>query len=196
MKNPSAVMADLACMLLANATGFQTTAIALSQLTIPLLPLPSAATPYYPPLSRCGSAVSQNPYPEGSPKSTSALAVLVDAFVRAAVVSVTESEDGGETIVRGDPGRKADLHFLASVFTNVTRVSALAPCRLARLNDFASKISLGRESFVNPAAPVPLATVPPFEYPLTKLKAFTEHPNSVRRKGVSATIRCVVFLFR
>lgn len=107
-------------MLLANATGFQPAAIALSQLTVPLLPLPSAPTPYYPPLSRSGSTVPQNPYPEGSPKPTSALAVLVDAFVRAAVVS--ETQDGGKTVVRGDPERKADLHFLASVFTNVTGV--------------------------------------------------------------------------
>lgn len=123
-KNPSAVMADLACMLLANATSFRPAALALSKLTIPLLPLPSAATPYYPPLSRCGSAVPQNPYPEGSPVSVNALSVLVDAFVRAAVVSTTETENG-TAVIRGDPKRKADLHFLASVFVNVSGVGPI-----------------------------------------------------------------------
>lgn len=198
IKNPSAVMADLACMFLANATGFQPAAIALSQLSIPLLPLPPASTPYYPPLSRCGSVVPQNPYPEGSPKSTSALAVLVDAFVRAAVVSTSETENGGRTIVRGDPKRKADLHFLASVFTNVSGVRAGRRVFLLYfvLTENDPKTSPGRDFFVTPAATIPLATTPPLEYPLSKLKAFTEHSNSIRRKGVSATIRSVMLLLR
>lgn len=132
-------MADLASMLLANSTSFPVVASALSKLTIPLLALPSSAltseatTPYYPPLSRCGSAVPKNPYPDGSPMNASALAVLVDAFVRAAEIPVPEEEttegaakeSGTEKAKarRGDPARKADLHFLASVFINVSGVS-------------------------------------------------------------------------
>ncbi|KAF8315432.1 DUF383-domain-containing protein [Clavulina sp. PMI_390] len=176
--NPTSVMADLACMLLANATSLKPSATALTNLTIPLLPLPSAppgGAPYYPPLSRCGSAVPQNPYPEGSPVSESALAVLVDAFVRSAVVSTEETEDGGKTVTRGDPRRKADLHFLASVFVNI---SGSQP---------------GRDFFITPISSVPLASAPPYEYPLAKLTAFTEHPSNIRRKGVAATIRNCAF---
>ena len=126
-------------MLLANSTSFPIVAAALSSLTIPLLALPASAitpestTPYYPPLSRAGSAVPRNPYPEGSPVSVSALAVLVDAFVRAAEIRLPEAEDAENAeeekkpkVTKGDPARKADLHFLASVFINVSGVGHLS----------------------------------------------------------------------
>lgn len=195
-------------MLLANATSFQPASLALTKLTIPLLPLPDSSlepgqTPYYPPLSRCGSAVPQNPYPQGSPVSTNALAVLVDAFVRAAVVSSTETEDGGKIVVRGDPKRKADLHFLASVFVNVSGVSFHVRYILREMIFlynilvpevgfiFSSQTQPGRDFFLTPIPSLPLAPSPPFEYPLSKLTAFTEHTSNIRRKGVGATIRYV-----
>lgn len=122
-QSPSAVIADLACMILANTTGFKPSALALTKLTIPLLALPStSATPYYAPLARCGSVLTVNPYPSGSPVSVSAMSILVDAFIRSAVVSEKEDGEGNKVVIRADPSRKADLHFLASVFTNVSGV--------------------------------------------------------------------------
>lgn len=58
--------------------------------------------------------------------NVSALSVLVDAFIRSAVVSEKEDEEGVKSVVRADPSRKADLHFLASVFTNASGVSILS----------------------------------------------------------------------
>jgi hypothetical protein len=212
-QNPTAVMADLACMLLANITQFPTTATALCKVTIPLLALPSPSippnsiTPYYPPLSRSGSAVPKVPYPKTSPVAVSALAVLVDAFVRAAEIPVSQRGEGGDRdakaedempkTTKGDPARKGDLHFLASVFVNVSGVRWAAPTSSSSLQpDSLSSSYLqtpaGREFFFTPIPIDPLSLSPSLEYPLAKLIAFTEHPSNIRRKGVASTLRFVI----
>ena len=128
LQNPPSVLADLASMLLSNVTGFPMAVNNLLSLEIPLLPLPSSSTPYYPPSSRCGTSPYPEPYPGGTPTQVRALRVLVDAFVNAAEVpSSTDDEEGtrkSDTV----RNRKGELHFLANVFANITvvRVSSNA----------------------------------------------------------------------
>jgi len=126
-QNPPSVLADLASMLLSNVTAFPTAINNLLSLEIPLVPLPSSSTPYYPPSSRCGTSPYPEPYPEGTPTHVRALRVLVDAFVSAAEVpSSTDGEGRRKPDARRN--RKAELHFLANVFANISvvRISSSA----------------------------------------------------------------------
>jgi hypothetical protein len=63
--------------------------------------------------SRCTTSPSPTPYPEGQPTELLALPLLVDAFVEGAQVEADLSKRQ----------RKGELHFLASVFANLTSVS-------------------------------------------------------------------------
>ncbi|KAF8757686.1 hypothetical protein RHS01_03211 [Rhizoctonia solani] len=86
-------------------------------------------------------------------REESAILLLVDAFVDAATVP------GGS---KEERKRKGDLHFLASVFANIT---------------------------VAPAGRLALLTLHPgsSEFALAKLLSFTEHPDTIRRGGVAST---------
>ena len=47
----------------------------------------------------------------------------------------------------------------------------------------------GRLFFVTPRQINPLKADDPLEYPLSKLLAFTEHPDLIRRGGVASTLK-------
>lgn len=55
------------------------------------------------------------PYPQGDPQEVLALPLLVEAFVQGA--SLDDEQDPGKRL------RKGNLHFLASVFANISVVS-------------------------------------------------------------------------
>jgi hypothetical protein len=98
-------------MLLSNLTVSASACSALLNLRIPVVPDAAAKGQFYPPNSRSGSCPAPVPYPSGNPLEAAAFPLLLDAFVDGANVSRdTESK------------RKGELHFLASVFANLTAV--------------------------------------------------------------------------
>ncbi|KAJ6617018.1 hypothetical protein B0H10DRAFT_2164537 [Mycena sp. CBHHK59/15] len=95
--NPQSILADLASMLFRCAT--------VLSLKIDIIPEPTFPNSFYPPQSRCGTAVAPAPYPAGDARLVLALPLLLDAFVQGA--QTDDSADG-------------NLHFQASVFANLT----------------------------------------------------------------------------
>lgn len=110
-QNPDAILADLASMLLSNLTSSSSACAALLSLEIQVIPLISA-TSHYPIQSRSGTCSAPLPYPSIDPQQVHALPLLVEAFAQAANSSPNPERK-----------RKGDLHFLSSVFANVSSVS-------------------------------------------------------------------------
>ncbi|KAH8116309.1 hypothetical protein DFH11DRAFT_1701313 [Phellopilus nigrolimitatus] len=165
--NPPSILADLASMLLSNITSQALTCVALISLKVAVIPQSSAIPPYYPPQSRSGTSPPPLSYPSGEATDVLALPLLVQAFVQGAQVDVTPEQKN----------RKGDLHFLASVFANISMVPA------------------GRQFFLAPR-PVDIlvsGTGGELEYPLSQLVAFTEHTDTIRRGGVASTIKHCAF---
>ncbi|KAH9967398.1 DUF383-domain-containing protein [Russula dissimulans] len=163
--HPQATLGDLAAMLLSNLTTSTGPCTALLTLQIPILQTPSSAGPFYPTQSRAGSCAPPVPYPVGTEVNVRTLPLLVDAFVQAANIDLSTPLDKRP--------RKSELHFLASVFANL---STSLP---------------GRVFFLTPQ---PLDPLKPevseqVEYPLAKLVLFTEHRDTIRRGGVSSLIK-------
>ncbi|KIK07853.1 hypothetical protein K443DRAFT_152820 [Laccaria amethystina LaAM-08-1] len=158
---PQSILADLASMLLSNLTASSGACSVLLTLKIPVIPL--ANNILYPTESRCGSCPAPVPYPQGKPQQVMALPLLVDAFVDGATVG--DSEDLSKR------KRKGELHFLASVFGNMS----MSPT--------------GRNFFLSPQPTNVLKPDADLEYALAKLVPFTEHKNTIRRGGVASTIK-------
>lgn len=113
-QHPPSVLADLAAMLLSNLTAHSAACTALLKLTVPVVAHPSAAPPFYPPQSRSGTSPPPAPYPSAEPRDVPALPLLVHAFVQGATVD-TSQDVASRT-------RKGELHFLSSVFANISVV--------------------------------------------------------------------------
>ncbi|KAJ7065408.1 hypothetical protein C8F01DRAFT_744965 [Mycena amicta] len=159
--NPQSILADLAAMLLSNLTATSAACNAMISLQIEVIPLPNG---FFAAQSRCATAIAPEPYPAGETRRVLALPFLVDAFVQ------------GAQMVEGDGPRvrKGDLHFLASVFANLTTSPS------------------GRNFFLSPHPRNPLEQGHP-EYPLAKLVSFTEHKDTIRRGGVASTLKNCAF---
>jgi hypothetical protein len=115
MQHPQATLGDLAAMLLSNLTASSGPCAALLALQIPILRTPSSVGPFYPTQSRAESCAPPVPYPTGTEINVHALRLLVDAFVQGARVDLGAPLD--------KVPRKSELHFLASVFANLSTVS-------------------------------------------------------------------------
>ncbi|KAI6044448.1 hypothetical protein EDC04DRAFT_2642640 [Pisolithus marmoratus] len=167
--NPDAILADLASMLLSNLTASTSACSTLLTLRVPLVMLtPSASkVPYYTPQSRSGTCPAPVPYPSGEQLETLALPLLIDAFIQAA--SLDHSVDKSKRT------RKGDLHFLSSVFANI------------------STSPVGRLFFVTPQPSDPLKPGSALEYPLGKIVPFTEHQDTIRRGGAASTLKNCAF---
>ncbi|RXW14051.1 hypothetical protein EST38_g11800 [Candolleomyces aberdarensis] len=165
LKNPKAICADLAAMMLSNLTASSPACSALLTMKISVIPHEGSL---YPVNSRCGSCAAPVPYPAGEEKEVPALPLLVEAFVQGATM--------GEITDLSKRQRKAELHFLASVFANMS----VSPT--------------GRNFFLSPQ-PFQLAQQESgdFRYPLSKIVAFTEHKDTIRRKGVASTLKNCAF---
>ena len=105
-------------MLLSNLTASAAACTVLLSLKIPVLPDPKSPLKLFPVDSRSGTCPAPVPYPAGEPKEVPSLPLLVDAFVKAA--RVTDDQDLSKRPFKGD------LHFLASVFANLTTVRSLS----------------------------------------------------------------------
>ncbi|KAI0766657.1 DUF383-domain-containing protein [Trametes elegans] len=165
--NPQAILADLASMLLSNLTATTSVCTAILYLKIQILPDEKSPLKWFPVHSRCGTCPAPVPYPSGGPKEVLALPLLVDAFVKAA--PGVENQDLEKRTHKGD------LHFLASVFANLSTIPA------------------GRMFFLTPRSSDPFCDDVDLEYPLSKLLAFTEHKDTIRRGGVASTIKNCAF---
>ncbi|KAH9893547.1 DUF383-domain-containing protein [Cubamyces lactineus] len=165
--NPQAILADLASMLLSNLSAASSVCTALLSLKVPILPDDRSPMKWFPVDSRCGTCPAPVPYPSGEPKEVLALPLLIDAFVKAA--PGVENQDLAKRTHKGE------LHFLSSVFANLSTVPA------------------GRMFFLTPRSSDPFGDDVDMEYPLSKLLAFTEHKDTIRRGGVASTIKNCVF---
>lgn len=150
-------------MLLSNLTAATPACSILLTLKIKVIPDTRLSNGVYPTDSRCGSCPEPVPYPRAEVKEVLALPLLINAFVEGAQVV-----DDGDLSNRT---RKATLHFLASVFANMTA----AP--------------VARNHFLSPQPSDVLKEDSIIEYPLAKLVVFTEHQDSIRRGGVAAAIK-------
>lgn len=104
-------------MLLSNITSSAAACSTLLSMNISVLPDPKSPTSFYPVDSRSSTCPAPVPYPSGEPRQIPALPLLLDAFLQAARVEETEDKSKHK--------RKAELHFLSSVFANVSTVSLL-----------------------------------------------------------------------
>lgn len=96
-------------MLLSNITANPAACSVILDLKIPVAPNLSMPGDFYPVNARSATAVAPNIPADAPSLELPALALLLDAFVQGASTT-TE--------------RKAPLHFLASVFANITTVSS------------------------------------------------------------------------
>ncbi|KAG5640457.1 hypothetical protein DXG03_008585 [Asterophora parasitica] len=170
--HPQSILADLASMLLSNLTATSAACSIVLSLDVSIIPIQSSSTPgFYATQSRCGTSPAPTPYPEGEPRDVRALSLLLDAFA----TGVQTGDDPTKKL------RKADLHFLASVFANLSVATA------------------GRTFFLTPRPANFLKQKPEdgddeeLEYPLAKILPFTEHKDTIRRGGVASTIKNCAF---
>lgn len=111
-------------MLVSNLTASSAACSALLSLKIPVISDSRSSVQLYPTQSRCGTCTAPVPYPPGDPHEMLALPLLVDAFVHGAQVDPTADPTTQK--------RKGELHFLSSVFANLTVVCPLVPQKTMR----------------------------------------------------------------
>ncbi|KAF9785259.1 DUF383-domain-containing protein [Thelephora terrestris] len=162
--NPQATLADLAAMLLSNLSVSASVTSALLSMKISIIPDRKDPDAFYPVQSRSGTSPLP---PPGDSRDVLAMPMLVDAFAQGALVDENQQLD--------ERKRKGELHFLASVFANIT------------------SSQIGRNFFLTPFPVKPLQQDSPLEYPLAKVIVFTEHKDKIRRGGVSSTIKNCAF---
>ncbi|KAH7924296.1 DUF383-domain-containing protein [Leucogyrophana mollusca] len=164
--NPDAILADLASMLLSNLTASSSTCSAMLSLNVSVVS-DASSTSYYPTQSRAGTSSAPVPYPSGEERDVLALPLLIDAFVQGALPDASEDKVNRK--------RKGELHFLASVFANITTSPS------------------GRSFFVTPRHVDEIRSAGALEYPLARIVAFTEYKDTIRRGGVASTIKNCTF---
>ncbi|KAF9649195.1 DUF383-domain-containing protein [Thelephora ganbajun] len=162
--NPQATLADLAAMLLSNLSVSAAVTLALVSMKISIIPDPKNPEAFYPVQSRSGTTPLP---PPGDSQDVPAMPLLVDAFAQGAIVDENQQLD--------ERKRKGELHFLASVFANITTSQT------------------GRCFFLTPFPSKPWLQDLPLEYPLAKAIVFTEHKDKIRRGGVGSTIKNCAF---
>ncbi|KAF8236647.1 cytoplasmic protein [Tricholoma matsutake] len=165
--NPNSILADLASMLLSNLTSSSAACSVLLSLYCPIIPAPNLPNGFYPIQSRCGTSPTPEPYPSAELRDVLALPLLLDAFIQGA-----QADESGDISKRT---RKGDLHFLASVFANLTTAPA------------------GRTFFLQSRPTNFLDPTSATEYPLAKIMPFIEHRDTIRRRGVASTIKNCTF---
>ena len=98
-------------MLLSNLSVSASVTSALISMKTSIIPDRKDPDAFYPVQSRSGTSPLP---PPGDPQDVLALPLLVDAFVQGALVDENQKLD--------ERKRKGELHFLASVFANITTV--------------------------------------------------------------------------
>ncbi|ESK89808.1 dna-binding protein hgh1 [Moniliophthora roreri MCA 2997] len=165
--NPQSILADLASMLLSNLTASSNACAAVLAMKVSIIVNDKLPNGFYATQSRSGSCTAPVPFPGGDEKEVLALPLLLDAFVQGA--RIDEIQDFSKR------ARKASLHFLGSVFGNLTSSPT------------------GREFFLTPRPSNPINPNSDPEYPVAKIMSFTEHKDTIRRGGVASTIKNCAF---
>ncbi|THU78941.1 DUF383-domain-containing protein [Dendrothele bispora CBS 962.96] len=166
--NPQSILADLASMLLSNLTASSTACSTVLSMKVTVIANEKLPNGFYASQSRSGTCAAPVSYPSGEEREVLALPLLLDAFVQGAQL-VNEGEDLSKR------NRKGNLHFMASVFANLTSSPA------------------GRLFFLTPQPSNILKPSADLEYPLAKVVSFTEHKDRIRRGGVASTIKNCAF---
>ncbi|KAF5342993.1 hypothetical protein D9758_013685 [Tetrapyrgos nigripes] len=177
--NPQSILADLASMLLSNLTASSAACSTVLSMKVPIIVNPRFPNGFYATQSRSGTCAAPVPYPSGDEVQVAALPLLLDAFVQGAEL-INESEDLSKR------SRKGNLHFMASVFANLTSSSA------GRLFFFTPQT----KNLFKPKSTSESGTDSDLEYPLAKIISFTEHKDLIRRGGVVSTIKNCAFHVR
>jgi hypothetical protein len=99
-------------MLLSNITAYAGVCNTLIELSVPVINHPSIPGGVYAPLSRSGTSPKPDISPDAKELNIKAISLLLHSFVDSAAIPSNETR----------PLRKGNLHFLASVFANVTTV--------------------------------------------------------------------------
>jgi hypothetical protein len=156
-------------MLLSNISRSTAIAARLVRLQIPVYFAPWT----YPPFSRSATSTAPTSEQLSGQKTTelAALSLLLDAFVAGATPNA----------------REGSLHFLASVFANISLVRVRAFV-VSMLGFIPNQIPEGRLFFFTPSSSNPASAQ---EHPLAKVVPFTEHPDTIRRGGAASTIKFV-----
>ncbi|KAH8833940.1 hypothetical protein DL96DRAFT_1703572 [Flagelloscypha sp. PMI_526] len=183
--HPQSTCADLAAMLLSNLSGSATACAIVISMKIEIIRGDNLPNNFYPVQSRCGTCTAPDPYPKDKPESILALPLLVDAFLQGS--AVTHDNDPSKR------PRKAELHFLASVFANLASVMSLFPCNPFFKIHQLFLVSRWANFFLTSRPTNELDAQSPRERPLAKLMAFTEHKDKIRRGGIVATIKNCAF---
>jgi hypothetical protein len=116
VQNPQSILADLASMLLSNLTASSTACSNVLSIKVSVIVNEKLPNGFHATQSRSGTCAAPVPYPSGEEQQIAALPLLLDAFVQGAEL-INESEDLSKR------NRKGNLHFMASVFANLTSVS-------------------------------------------------------------------------
>ena len=176
-------------MLLSNLSGSATACAIVISMKIEIIRGEHLPNKFYPVQSRCGTCIAPDPYPKDKAETILALPLLIDAFIQGSAVA----HDNDPT----KRPRKAELHFLASVFANLASVmSLLSLDPFLQLTTSLLKSPAGRKFLLTPRPTNELETQSPPERPLAKLMAFTEHNDKIRRGGIVATIKYVLNDFK
>ncbi|KAG7093456.1 hypothetical protein E1B28_007132 [Marasmius oreades] len=165
--NPQSICADLAAMLLSNLSASSSACATLLSMKVTVIADEKVQNGFFATQSRSGSCAVPVPYPTEKEQEILALPLLLDAFVQGAQV------DGIQDLSKRS--RKGSLHFLASVFGNLTSSPT------------------GREHFLTPRPSNPLKPDSELEYPLAKIVSFTEHKDIIRRGGVISVFKNCAF---
>lgn len=97
-------------MLLSNLTASPRVATSLIPLEVDVIDTPGSEFAFYTPQSRSGTSPPPYPYPDSQVQKALALPLLIEAFANSA------------TLEKHVGQRKGQLHFLASVFSNISTV--------------------------------------------------------------------------
>ncbi|KAH6916375.1 cytoplasmic protein [Coprinopsis sp. MPI-PUGE-AT-0042] len=177
--NPHSICADLASMLLSNLTSSSQACSVIINMKVSVIAYKAqdGSSLLYPVDSRSGTCPAPVPFPSAEPEEVLALPLLIDAFVQGA--SMSDISDLSKR------KRKGELNFLASVFANLTVSPAGRQIFLTPHSYDYAKQKLDEKNEGNKS--------PVLEFPLAKIVPFTEHKDSVRRKGVASTIKNCAF---
>jgi hypothetical protein len=175
--NTTSPLSPLTAMLLSNLTSHPGLVPLLANLTIPIIGLPKAKAypPWFLPAAASASSTIHPEYRDPQFSANEEAGQEPEREIEAVRALVQAFEDGAsEGVKEGKGKRKGEVHFLASVFANLSMVPATRPLLLTP----------------QPAFPAPSSAISGDDEPLlAKIVVFTEHPDTIRRGGALGCIK-------
>ncbi|WWC92461.1 uncharacterized protein L201_007419 [Kwoniella dendrophila CBS 6074] len=179
--NTTSPLSPLTSMLLSNLTSHPSLVSSLTNLTIPLVPLPKSKhyPPWFLPASASSSSTTHPDYrdPTYLPPNKEAEQgdeIEIDA-IRALVQAFEDGASEGVKEGKSESKRKGECHFLSSVFANISMAPSTRHLLLTP-----------RPPFPHPSTADPSDQDEPL---LSKIVVYTEHPDTIRRGGALGCIK-------